>query len=184
MMLPSITASARYSVINSLGRRVGFINIFRNNTAVPDLYFDYCRDDGDQKPLVSDILPRHETSRFNAPIEITSSSSPREPSEPPVLTPQPVPVYDDFGPAAGLLPPFLFPSDVDETGRRVYSCRPGGEKLYDVLNMPPLKQHGLMAWQIIETEELLFEQDDMRDEDKVILALWLRWIRMDGHQNM
>lgn len=35
-----------------------------------------------------------------------------------------------------------------------------------------------MSWAIVDREEELFEMDDVSDEDKVMLALWNRWIML------
>ncbi|KAI0684212.1 hypothetical protein BC835DRAFT_650719 [Cytidiella melzeri] len=59
------------------------------------------------------------------------------------------------------------------------SCRPGGPRLYDHLNELPLEPFGVMAWAIIHTEDETFEQEDLPDKDKVMLALWNRWIMLN-----
>lgn len=59
------------------------------------------------------------------------------------------------------------------------SCRPGGPRLYDLLNELSLEPFGVMTWAIVESEEVTFEQDDLIDEDKVMLALWNRWIMLN-----
>ncbi len=59
------------------------------------------------------------------------------------------------------------------------SCRIDGPRLYDLLNELPLEPFGVLAWSIVDTEEELFELEDMRDEDKVIFALWNRWIMLN-----
>lgn len=61
----------------------------------------------------------------------------------------------------------------------MYSCRIGGPKLYDILSTLSLDKFGVLAWSIVEREEELFELDDVRDEDKVMLALWNRWIMLN-----
>lgn len=81
------------------------------------------------------------------------------------LTPS---VVEDFGPTARY--PYL-----PESGD-MYSCRPGGPRLYDILNRLPLEPFGVLSWVIVDREEELFELDDVLDEDKVMLALWYRWI--------
>lgn len=45
--------------------------------------------------------------------------------------------------------------------------------------MLPLEKFGILAWVIVDREEELFEMDDILDEDKVILALWNRWIMLN-----
>lgn len=59
-----------------------------------------------------------------------------------------------------------------------YSCRPGGARLYDILDALSLSEHGILSWYIIDREDELFELDDVLDEDKVIQALWGRWIML------
>ncbi|KAL5525375.1 hypothetical protein ACEPAF_9245 [Sanghuangporus sanghuang] len=87
-------------------------------------------------------------------------------SENPDRFPTPPPFEDLEGPEA--VHPYI-PEDT-------YSDRPGGPKLYDILNELSLEPFGLMTGHVIEREEDVFELDDTRDEDKVILALWSRWI--------
>ena len=59
------------------------------------------------------------------------------------------------------------------------SCRPGGPRLFDLLNELSLEPFGVMSWAIVEKEDELFENEDLCDEDKVILALWNRWITLN-----
>ncbi|KAI6094424.1 hypothetical protein EDD16DRAFT_850225 [Pisolithus croceorrhizus] len=77
-------------------------------------------------------------------------------------------VAGNFGPTARH--PYI-PESSD-----IYSCRPGGPRLYDILNALPLEPFGVLSWMVVDREEELFELDDVLDEDKVILALWYRWI--------
>ncbi|KAF7980297.1 hypothetical protein HWV62_39077 [Athelia sp. TMB] len=56
------------------------------------------------------------------------------------------------------------------------SRRPGGPRPYDVVNTLPLTQFGMLSWFILEREEEMFELHDIADEDKVVQALWGRWI--------
>lgn len=58
------------------------------------------------------------------------------------------------------------------------SCRPGGPYLYDLLNELPMEEFGVLAWSIMDREEEIFELEDVQDEDKVMLALWNRWIAL------
>jgi hypothetical protein len=82
--------------------------------------------------------------------------------------PTPPPRSDPLGPAAQY--PYLLESD------DIYSCRVGGPRLYDLLNTLPLDKFGVLAWVILDREEEIFEIDNVRDEDKVMQALWFRWI--------
>ncbi|KAI0371307.1 hypothetical protein BV20DRAFT_942137 [Pilatotrama ljubarskyi] len=88
--------------------------------------------------------------------------------------PSPPPPTDPLGPAAQY--PFL--PETNSEGEQVYSCRIGGPRIYDLLNELPLDEFGIMSWAIVDREEELFEMDDVRDEDKVMLALWNRWIML------
>ena len=36
---------------------------------------------------------------------------------------------------------------------------------------------GVLEWEVTEMEEDIFKLNDVRDEDKVMWALWGRWIR-------
>ncbi|KAH7882375.1 hypothetical protein F5I97DRAFT_355505 [Phlebopus sp. FC_14] len=84
---------------------------------------------------------------------------------------------DVLGPSATY--PFL----PDRIGNDVYySCRPGGPRLYDILNTQSLEPYGVLQWLIVDREEELFELDDVRDEDKVMLALWYRWIFLNRNK--
>ncbi|KAH9932188.1 uncharacterized protein B0H18DRAFT_49605 [Fomitopsis serialis] len=87
----------------------------------------------------------------------------------PARYPSPPPRSEPLGPAAQY--PYIPEGD--------YSCRPGGPKVYDLLNTMPLEQYGVLSWMIVDREEELFELDDVRDEDKVMMALWNRWIMLN-----
>ena len=89
----------------------------------------------------------------------------REPSSQP-------PVGDLFGPLAQH--PYL-PENSKGSGVH-FSCRPGGPRIFDLLNTLPLAPFGLSSWFIVDREEELFELNDVLDEDKVMQALWSRWI--------
>ncbi|KAH9849571.1 hypothetical protein C2E23DRAFT_838624 [Lenzites betulinus] len=88
--------------------------------------------------------------------------------------PSPPPPADPLGPAAQY--PYLPATNSD--GQEAYSCRIGGPRIYDLLNDMPLDKFGIMSWAIVDREEELFEMDDVSDEDKVMLALWNRWIML------
>ncbi|KAG1729682.1 hypothetical protein EDB19DRAFT_108778 [Suillus lakei] len=88
--------------------------------------------------------------------------------------PTPPPQSNPLGPAAQY--PYLLESD------GIYSCRVGGPRLYDLLNTLPLNEFGVLAWVILDREEEIFEIDDVRDEDKVMQALWFRWIFLNRNK--
>ena len=37
---------------------------------------------------------------------------------------------------------------------------------------------GILAWQVREKEEEIYESDDVKDEYKVMHVLWMRWITL------
>ena len=73
----------------------------------------------------------------------------------------------------------LFPTKLDNGSVLYYSCRPGGGKLYDLVGSLPMDPYGVLSWSVIHKEEELFEADDVRDEDKVMQALWGRWVLLN-----
>ncbi|THH15249.1 hypothetical protein EW146_g5194 [Bondarzewia mesenterica] len=107
------------------------------------------------------------------PIRRQMSSSP-----PPSILLGPQPPLDPLGPTARA--PF-FPFSIEGGTKLHYSCRPGGARLYDLLGTLPMERYGLLAWTVTHKEEEIFELDDTRDEDKVMQALWSRWILL--HRN-
>lgn len=48
--------------------------------------------------------------------------------------------------------------------------------MYDLLNTLPMEPYGVLAWAVVEREEEIFEDDEVKDEYKVMHALWARWI--------
>jgi len=102
-----------------------------------------------------------------------STSREESPSLPsPHRYPTPPPRTNLEGPSA--VYPYLPPDQ--------YSARPGGPKLYDLLNTLSLEPFGLMSWFIVDKEEDIFELDDVRDEDKVMQALWARWMLLNRNK--
>jgi hypothetical protein len=51
--------------------------------------------------------------------------------------------------------------------------------LYDLLNGLTMEHFGVLGWAVVDKEEEMFESDEVRDEDKVIQALWGRWIMLN-----
>ncbi|TCD68854.1 hypothetical protein EIP91_009568 [Steccherinum ochraceum] len=84
----------------------------------------------------------------------------------PAKYPDPPPPTDPLGPAAQY--PFLPDGE--------FSCRPGGPRIFDLLSKLPLEGFGVLSWMITDRDEEIYELDDVRDEDKTMLALWNRWI--------
>lgn len=121
-----------------------------------------------------DVKPKYDASGYSGPTftdpraRSSSSSSRRSASQ--ALSG--ADAQGGFGPSA--VPPYLPETDV--RGDVYYSCRPGGPRLFDVMNTLSLEPFGVLKWVIIDREEELFELDDILDEDKVMQALWFRWI--------
>ncbi|TDL26650.1 hypothetical protein BD410DRAFT_800464 [Rickenella mellea] len=86
--------------------------------------------------------------------------------------PTPPPYENLEGPSA--VYPYLPPGE--------YSARPGGPKLYDLLNTLSMEPFGVMKWFVLDKEEEIFELCDVRDEDKVMQALWARWIILNRNK--
>ncbi|TFK28537.1 hypothetical protein FA15DRAFT_42618 [Coprinopsis marcescibilis] len=116
-------------------------------------------------------------SSFSTTATVTSSSVTRGYRTPAPGTSYPIilpPEDDPLGPAAR--PPYL-PAVSDYGGPTVeYSCRPGGPTLFDLLGTLPLDEFGVLDWMVLDKEEEIFESDDVKDEYKVMHALWARWI--------
>ncbi|KAF8804635.1 hypothetical protein BYT27DRAFT_7107484 [Phlegmacium glaucopus] len=101
-------------------------------------------------------------------------------SERPSRYPTPPPENDLLGPAAR--PPYL-PAKSEYGGPTVYhSYRPGGPCLFDLLNTLPLDQFGVLDWEILDREEEIYESDDVKEEYKVMHALWARWIMLNRNK--
>ncbi|KAH9887225.1 hypothetical protein C8Q73DRAFT_656909 [Cubamyces lactineus] len=96
----------------------------------------------------------------------------------PLRYPSPPPPTDPLGPAAQY--PYICKAGEEESEQAPYSCRIGGPRIFDLLNDLPLDEFGVMSWAVVDREEELFEMDDVRDEDKVMLALWNRWIMLNN----
>jgi hypothetical protein len=87
---------------------------------------------------------------------------------------RPPPASNPLGPAAQ--PPYL-PAESEYGGPTLYySCRPLGPFLFDLLGTFPLEPFGILDWQNLDVEDEIYEVDDVREECKVMHALWARWI--------
>lgn len=60
-----------------------------------------------------------------------------------------------------------------------YSCRPTGPSVFDLLGTLPMEKFGVLDWDVIDREEEIWESDDVREEYKVMQALWMRWIMLN-----
>ena len=129
-------------------------------------------------PSVSVPLIRPKRERDEIDLSALLVAREEEPAEDPLCsgvtedgTLIPPPKENKLGPAAHH--PFL--------RNGMISCRPGGPRLYDILNELPMDDFGVLAWSIIDREEEIYELEDIRDEDKVVLALWNRWIMLNRY---
>ncbi|GJJ10835.1 hypothetical protein Clacol_005063 [Clathrus columnatus] len=79
------------------------------------------------------------------------------------------------------IPAYHNPSEpVILTGpNKTRSYRPTGPRLYDHLSSLSLNEFGPLAWFVLDKEEEIFELVDVLDEDKVMCALWARWILLN-----
>ncbi|KAF9648839.1 hypothetical protein BDM02DRAFT_3114856 [Thelephora ganbajun] len=120
------------------------------------------------------FTPHHRAGTIPMDVDEDGARTKAEPEE---LTLPPVEeVYDDFLDPS-IRPPYLPFKTVE------FSCRPNGPKLYDILGAKPLDRFGILGWSIIDREEELFEMDGVRDEDKVMQALWCRWITLNRQKH-
>jgi len=88
--------------------------------------------------------------------------------------PTPPPASNRLGPAAQA--PYL-PFNSEYGGPDIYySCRPGGATVFDLLSTLPLEPFGVLAWDVLDREDEIFDSDNVQDEYKVMHALWGRWI--------
>lgn len=98
----------------------------------------------------------------------TASSSVARPR--PITPPPPA---DSLGPAARA--PFL-PAQSEYGGPTVlYSCRPQGPGLFDLLGTLPAGAWGLLEWDLRDREQEVLESDMVGEELKVMQAVWMRW---------
>lgn len=117
-------------------------------------------------------------SNTRSSISTTRTSTTIRPDRP-SRYPTPPPADNLLGPAAQ--PPYL-PAKSDYGGPTVYySYRPGGPCLFDLLNTLPLEPFGVLDWEILDREEEIYESDDVREEYKVMHALWARWIMLNRY---
>ncbi len=104
--------------------------------------------------------------RIGSPVESDIPPSFKTPHE-----------YDFMRPAIRY--PFLPVRSYDGGNDIYYSCRPGGPRIYDLLGALSMEKFGVLAWEVIDREEEIFEHDNYRDELKVMQALWARWIKLN-----
>lgn len=116
------------------------------------------------------FAPRQRAGTVPMDLDEDGTRTKDEPEE--LALPSTEEIYDDLLDPS-VRPPYLPFKTVE------FSCRPGGPKLYDLLAAKSLDRFGILAWSIIDREEELFEMDGTRDEDKVMQALWCRWIMLN-----
>ncbi|KAF8156828.1 hypothetical protein B0H34DRAFT_710695 [Crassisporium funariophilum] len=122
------------------------------------------------RPSVTNSISSRWRSTTGASISTATTQRPAHAGR----YPTPPPPDNPLGPAAQ--PPYL-PAESDYGGPTVhYSCRPGGACLFDLLNTLPMDKFGVLDWEILDREEEIYESDDVKEEYKVMHALWARWI--------
>ena len=131
----------------------------------------------DESGTPEDIKPQNLESLQERRPDISTSIRASYRGTLPPRYPSPPPPTDPLGPAAQY--PYLWKAGDEESEQAPYSCRIGGPRIFDLLNELPLDEFGVMSWAVVDREEELFEMDDVRDEDKVMLALWNRWIMLN-----
>ena len=50
--------------------------------------------------------------------------------------------------------------------------------MFDLLGTLPMKEFGILDWEVLDREEEIYESDDVKEEYKVMHALWARWIML------
>lgn len=125
------------------------------------------------------VSPR---SRLTAPV-ISPKGKGKEPTTArqfkprPPLYPRPPPSSNRLGAAAR--PPYL-PAKSTFGGPDIYySTRFSGPCLFDLLNLLPLEPFGVFDGMVIDREEEIYNDDELAQEEKVIVALWARWIMLN-----
>lgn len=125
-------------------------------------------------------LARSPTSRYPTPPPADAPLGPA--AQYPYLPASPSHLGDGGGPGVGV--------DGDSvpghTGENIlYSCRPGpGPYLFDLLSTLPLAEHGVLAWEVVDREDEIWESDDVREEYKVMHALWARWVFVGANRSV
>jgi len=54
--------------------------------------------------------------------------------------------------------------------------------LFDFIGTLPMKEFGILDWEVIDREEEIYESDDVKDEYKIMHVLWARWIMVHRHE--
>ena len=104
-----------------------------------------------------------------------SKAAPPKPRPP--QYPRPPPSSNRLGAAARK--PFL-PAKSTFGGPDIYySIRPAGPCLLDLLGLLPLERFGVFDGMVLDREEEIYNDDELPDEEKVIIALWARWILLN-----
>ncbi|KAG7095554.1 hypothetical protein E1B28_006291 [Marasmius oreades] len=130
--------------------------------------------------MVSELSKAPSTSRDSTATDSRSTTTDCDPTQPKKRSVSPPMLEFDEDPRDPLGPtaqyPFLPAQSEDGTITLNYSCRIGGPKIYDLLGTLSLEPFGVLSWVVLDREEEIFEVDDVKDEHKVMHALWARWI--------
>jgi len=127
------------------------------------------------------ILSPHQIQLTASPTTPPPQLQPRPKTPRPREYPRPPPSSNRLGPS--VRPPYL-PAKSTFGGPDIwYSTRIGGPYLFDLLQLLPLKPFGLLEWIVLDREEEIFADNELKDEQKVIMALWARWITLNKNKN-
>lgn len=55
--------------------------------------------------------------------------------------------------------------------------------MYDLLNTLPMEPFGVLAWDVLDREDEIYDSDNVKDEYKVMHALWARWIILNRYED-
>lgn len=131
---------------------------------------------GPEPTSLADILfPPDEPIATFQRLSISPHATPKKPR--PNHYPRPPPSSNRLG--ASARQPYL-PAKSSFGGPDIdYSTRIGGPFLFDLLQLLPLESFGVLDWMVLDREEEIFADEELEDEQKVIAALWARWIMLN-----
>lgn len=162
------TSASRTSVADTASRSRSLTGT-SSSTAIP----------GTSRTRVSQPRTRSPTLRYPTPPPADAPLGPAARS--PILPAYPSHLGDGGGPAIDDSIAAV-PSHI--TGATItYSCRPGpGPYLFDLLGTLPLAEYGVLSWEVIDREDEIWESDDVKEEYKVMHALWARWVFVQANR--
>ncbi|KAF9022216.1 hypothetical protein BDZ89DRAFT_1163360 [Hymenopellis radicata] len=113
--------------------------------------------------MIAEVQAGVSSMRIRSPEDSSSFTAPHQ--------------YDFMRPAIRY--PYLPFRSYDGGNDIYYSCRPRGPRIYDLLGALSMDKFGVLAWEVLDREEEIFEHNSYPDELKVMQALWARWIKLN-----